>query len=189
MVQKSRIKLTKPELDFISDPLLMQIKQKLIHNLQLYLNGLGQHLAETFYLPNTTYKITRGENYQNQPYVVLDVPQIKPNQINYHMRIVLWWGNYISFQYFLGVDDDLAAQIQQLPGNKYVVLITDNLFSNNLQEPCFIQTPQIAPHHLHKLHTTKICQQVTFNELENLEELATQFLKTMQSLGQKKGGS
>ena len=189
MAQKSRIKLTKPELDFISDPLLMQIKQKLIRNFQLYLNGLGQHLSETFYPTNTLYKISRGENYQNQPYVVLDVPQLKLNHMQGNLRLVFWWGNYISLQYFLGIDDNLAVQIQQLPANNYVVLVTTDLFSNNLQEDCFMPSPQIEPSHLKALHTTKICQQIAFNELENLEELVTHFLTTMQSLGQKKGGA
>ncbi len=189
MAQKSRIKLTKPELDFISDPLLMQIKQKLIRNLQLYLNGLGQHLAETFYTADTNYKISRGENYQDQPYVVLDVPQLKLNHMHGNLRVVFWWGNYMSLQYFIGVEDNLATQIQQLPANNYVTLVTTDLFSNNLQEPCFMASTQIEPSHLQALHTTKICQQIAFNQLENLEELTNQFLTVMQKLGQKKGGA
>jgi len=41
-------------------------------------------------------KISRGENYNNQPYIVLDFPRSFDRNNIFTYRTIFWWGNYFS---------------------------------------------------------------------------------------------
>lgn len=52
-------------------------------------------------LKNNSSKITRGENLNGTPYFVLDLPSLKPNSALITIRILIWWGNYITVNLLL----------------------------------------------------------------------------------------
>ncbi len=170
-MQKSTFKLTKHELDFISDPIYMQMKQKLIRNFYDAMHGMGSWLMAKYY-PNSklNFKVTRGENYLDMPYVVLDTPQLSTQYMENHLRIMLWWGHYISLQYFIGVDETTVTKLKQLKHLPYKVLTTDNLFNNKLDDLDFVETSALNEKHFTFNKLTKICYRVELSELENLEQ-------------------
>lgn len=170
-MQKSTFKLTKHELDFISDPIYMQMKQKLIRNFYDAMHGMGSWLMAKYY-PNSklNFKVTRGENYLDMPYVVLDTPQLSTQHMENHLRIMLWWGHYISLQYFIGVDENTVTKLKQLKHLPYKVLTTDNLFNNKLEDVDFVDTSTLNEKHFTLNKLTKICYRVELSELENLEQ-------------------
>lgn len=170
-MQKSTFKLTKHELDFISDPIYMQMKQKLIRNFYDAMHGMGSWLMAKYY-PNSklNFKVTRGENYLDMPYVVLDTPQLSTQYMENHLRIMLWWGHYISLQYFIGVDENTVTKLKQLKHLPYKVLTTDNLFNNKLEDLDFVETSALNEKHFTPNKLTKICYRVELSELENLEQ-------------------
>ena len=43
-----------------------------------------------------TGKISRGENYRNLPYMVLDYPTLFTNESSFSFRTMFWWGNFFS---------------------------------------------------------------------------------------------
>jgi hypothetical protein len=170
-MQKSTFKLTKHELDFISDPIYMQMKQKLIRNFYDAMHGIGSWLMAKYY-PNRklNFKVTRGENYLDMPYVVLDTPQLSTQHMEQHLRIMLWWGHYISLQYFIRVDALTLEKLNSLKHLPYRVLITDNLFNNNLEDTDFIDLSALNKTQFTPNQLTKICCRVELSELENLEQ-------------------
>lgn len=44
----------------------------------------------------TTGKISKGENYQNLPYLVLDYPKLFTQKDIFAYRTMFWWGNFFS---------------------------------------------------------------------------------------------
>jgi hypothetical protein len=179
-MQKSTFKLTKHELDFISDPIYMQMKQKLIRNFYDAMHGMGSWLMAKYY-PNSklNFKVTRGENYLDMPYVVVDTPQLSTQYMENHLRIMLWWGHYISLQYFIRFDAETLAKIKQLKNLPYKVLVTHNLFNNKLDDIDFIDISNINETHFTPNQLTKICCRVELSELEKLEVHVEDFMKRL----------
>jgi hypothetical protein len=176
-MQKSTFKLTKHELDFISDPIYMQMKQKLIRNFYDAMHGMGSWLMNKYY-PNSklNFKVTRGENYLDMPYLVLDTPQLSAQHMEHHLRIMLWWGHYISFQYFVRIDAITLTKINSLKDLPYLILTTDNLFNNNLEDTDFTNISAINEIHFEPNQLTKICHRVELSELGNLEKHVEEFM-------------
>jgi hypothetical protein len=179
-MQKSTFKLTKHELDFISDPIYMQMKQKLIRNFYDGMFGMGSWLMAKYY-PNSTlnFKVTRGENYLDMPYVVLDTPQLSTQHMEQHLRIMLWWGHYISLQYFIRVDALTIEKLNSLKDLPYKVLTTDNLFNNNLEDADFTTLSALNEIHFEPNQLTKVCHRMELSELENLEKHVEEFMGRM----------
>lgn len=178
MVQKSTFKLTKHELDFISDPVWMSLKQQVIRNVGSALEGLGEWVMQEYFSNSRLgFKITRGENYQEMPYVVLDAPQLKANELNGKLRIMFWWGHYISLQYFI---ETQAINLNRLKQTDYVLLTAGDLFNNALGHSGF--TPVTRLDHLPGLALTKICTQVPFTEMERMEEHVSRFMGEVKAI-------
>ncbi|MBP7399928.1 MAG: hypothetical protein KA954_10105 [Chitinophagales bacterium] len=43
-----------------------------------------------------TFKITKGENYLHQPYLILDIPKINPSRDILVFRCMFWYGHFFS---------------------------------------------------------------------------------------------
>jgi hypothetical protein len=49
-------------------------------------------------------KISKGENYNGLPYLILDYPRIFEKQNIFAIRTMFWWGNFFSITLHLGGD-------------------------------------------------------------------------------------
>lgn len=49
-------------------------------------------------------KISKGENYNQYPYMVLDYPRLFSRKDVFAMRTIFWWGHYFSNAFILGGD-------------------------------------------------------------------------------------
>jgi hypothetical protein len=176
-VQKSTIQLTNTELEFISNPEIMQLKQKLIRKYSTYLMEIGEYLKATYFANQPMpVKLTRGENYLEQPYLVLDVPQLKKEDLTNKLRIMFWWGNYISLQYFIK-----SEAIDHIDGNEQLfVLIGDDLFDNDLQSNNFISINQFKQNPALLPPLSKLAKKVSFDDSASLLHKTIDFLEMVQ---------
>ena len=128
-MQKSRIILTKHQLDFARTSEYPLTKHAIIQNIVQLFEELGQSLQyNSWELDHKEYKITRGENYQLMPYVVLDYPQLKANQFKLVTRTLFWWGKYCSLNLIIHKDLVKDSPVQM---NETLYLQTDNKLWNN----------------------------------------------------------
>lgn len=169
-MQKSTFKLTKHELSIISDADFMRTKQLLIKNISSYFKQIGEQLLTKYYADSgLTHKITRGENYLDMPYVVLDVPQLKPNNISRKLRIMAWWGHYVSLQYFIDANAKNLKHAMQLPAQNYKILTSQNLFNNQLESADFAKPNQLHEQSFNNMQYTKIASIIPLTNLQNME--------------------
>jgi hypothetical protein len=96
--------------------------------------------------------------------------------MEHHLRIMLWWGHYVSLQYFIRVDEHTLCKMTLLKNLPYQVLTTDNLFNNNLEDDDFTAITQISSIDFEPNQLTKICLRVELSELENLEQQIEEFM-------------
>jgi hypothetical protein len=179
-MQKSTFKLTKHELDFISDAELMLLKQKLIRKLGHELEVVGKRIQQQHYHnSNLQHKVTKGENYLGQPYLVLDVPQLKAKEISGKMRLMFWWGHYFSLQFFFTVTENSYHLIKQLNTPDLFIFIGKDLFNNDLSHEDFVTLDKLTKQQLDGLPTSKICRTISLNRFDLLQAEATNFLNLL----------
>lgn len=102
MFTKSNPAFTHSEMELMENSDLFYQKRQIIHKMtHLFgqtadmLKQLPQHKAFTFpkHTDITTGKISKGENYLQLPWLMLDFPRLfKPDTI-FAYRIMFWWGN------------------------------------------------------------------------------------------------
>ncbi len=161
----------------------MSLKQKLIRTISDSLHGLGQLILTEYYPGSTqTYKVTRGENYLDMPYVVLDAPQLKSNKLAGKLRIMFWWGHYISVQLFLNTHTITQSNLDSLCSGKYFILVTDNLFNNDLDTIDFTCLTEPGMKISFDQEITKVCMKIRISEMEEMETHIRTFIGDLNPL-------
>ncbi len=120
MTEKTKIAFSAKELQMVSDKEWILTKQLIIEkvcqffgSMALTMQGLvqncGNNLPEQATKSNP--KISRGENYEGLPYVMLDYPRYFTKESTLAIRTLFWWGNFISISLQLsGTIKDSAIQ-------------------------------------------------------------------------------
>ncbi len=106
----SKIHLSPDEMKLVTDPSWILTKHRVIakvyhlfgalsDQMQAYLAANSALLpAEVLQLPP---KISKGEQYEALPYVVLDYPRLFSKDDVFAIRSFFWWGNYFSITWHL----------------------------------------------------------------------------------------
>ena len=91
---RTKIRLSAEESELVQNAEILLTKNRVIAKvMELFgeLAGEMQELAEVFGMPP---KISRGEQYQGLPYVILDYPRFFSKEDILAFRTMFWWGNY-----------------------------------------------------------------------------------------------
>ena len=97
-MQGSKITLSPAELDLFCNAEVILTKNRIIEKTVALLATVQEdlladrHLLKEPSLP----KISKGENYQGLPYVVLDYPRISSGEDLFFIRSMFWWGQFFS---------------------------------------------------------------------------------------------
>ncbi len=152
-MQKCAIKLTNHQLKLAADTDYPITKNQVIANISLLFDELGKQLQQADFegsfkfLNNASYKVTRGENYQGLPFVVLDYPKISGADFPLVFRTLFWWGKYFSFNIIVQ-DESLLKDINPsvwLNKNRELFNLSgndkwDNDVLSNAYEPLTLQS-------------------------------------------------
>ena len=191
-MRKSIIKLTKTEFDFLSREDYPKIKQQVIQKLCQRLDSLGVLMQQSILSTNETvmmelhqaqFKTSRGENYQQLPYVVLDYPKIKNAEFVLLFRTMCWWGKYFSLNVFLRSSSfntkHLADILQQKSFEKVKLYTGDDLWQQDLDHNDFIKISSLKKTDLitqiNKKSYIKLSLKVPLKKWNELDEKAIEF--------------
>ncbi len=106
----SELDFSKKEIEFLRDLHFFELKtaisQKIIRLFCEIEADLKTTIKESsFTFPVNVFqkggKISKGENYNNYPYFVLDYPRLFSRKDIFSFRSVLWWGNYLSNNFLI----------------------------------------------------------------------------------------
>ncbi len=99
------MQLTEKELLILQDTDFLLTKATVLEKINELLGQTREKLKRcvensNFSFPDETYllngKISKGENYKNLPYMVLDYPTLFSKKSTFAYRIMFWWGNFFS---------------------------------------------------------------------------------------------
>jgi hypothetical protein len=105
MSAEAKIHLSKLERELIQDKEWILTKHSIINKVyDLFgeLNEIYKQVSqqEEIFLPgiykNTSGRISKGENYEGLPYVMLDYPALFSRENIFAIRTMFWWGNFFS---------------------------------------------------------------------------------------------
>jgi hypothetical protein len=153
MTTAAKITLSAKELELVCDTSFILTKHAIIQKVyQLFgetlpaLENIIQHKKAT--LPPAIFshspKISKGENYQLLPYVMLDYPRYFSKEDAIAIRTFFWWGNFFSVCLQVsGVYKQNAAikvleQFNGLQNEGYFICVESNPWEHHFEETNFI---------------------------------------------------
>ncbi|MBK5269525.1 MAG: hypothetical protein JJE22_00795 [Bacteroidia bacterium] len=125
MKQKPKIQLSLYETELVNNAewiltkngVLIKVKQLLL-NLQEkqleYLQNLSGSLPEE--VLKTSPKISKGENYNGLPYLILDFPRFFDQKNIFAIRTMFWWGNFFSITLHLSGNNKILFSEKIISG-------------------------------------------------------------------------
>ena len=102
---KTKIQLSEEEWNLAMNAGILLTKNRVMEKMSEFLGEIATvsktiFHTESIMLPVSTSwktpKISRGENYQGLPYLVLDYPRFFYRDDVFAIRTMFWWGNYFS---------------------------------------------------------------------------------------------
>jgi hypothetical protein len=105
MADKTKIMLSEQEQQVVNDSSWILTKQAVIQKVYYLFNEQVNIIGKIFSGIHLNYpgktvsvipKISKGENYQGLPYVMLDYPSVFDKENIFALRTMFWWGNYFS---------------------------------------------------------------------------------------------
>ena len=164
------------------------VKKKAMGKIAGILEECGHALREHDQFPRELlqrdYKITKGENYLDLPYMVLDYPKIPGAEFDLLCRSMFWWGKYFSLNFFVKQDMvDAPAFYDELKacGEKHLLVLSgDKYWNQDLDTSDFISK-------LEQLDATKMIGQpyhkisfkVGIDHYTNLQHHITSYFSMM----------
>ncbi len=122
MADKTKLMLSDVELRFVKDTGWVLTKHKIIGVVYQLLNEQVPVIRQAFRevseetkqrFSSSIPRISKGENYQSLPYVILDYPAVFGKENIFALRTMFWWGKFISITLQLSGThaDDLRQRI------------------------------------------------------------------------------
>ena len=102
MMRHAKIQLSPAEQHLITNAEVLLTKNRVMGKIKSLLEDVQEQLqqqAPTFSKPHIFQvppKISRGENYQGLPYLVLDYPRVFQQENIFAIRNFFWWGHFFS---------------------------------------------------------------------------------------------
>ncbi len=106
----AKVGLSKYELELVTNAQILLTKNDIIQKVYELFGALSDHYKQCSQsiLPNEILmippKISRGENYEGLPYVMLDYPRYFKKDNTLAIRTFFWWGNFFSITLQLAGD-------------------------------------------------------------------------------------
>ena len=133
-------------------------------------------------------KISRGENYKNLPYMVLDYPTLFTNENSFAFRTMFWWGNFFSST--LQLEGRSLNEYRKIIGNNIDKLLDKNIFIGvgetpweyHYNEDNYLILKKDHIKIINNCNFLKLSKNISLSDWERLPAFASGFLKLMISV-------
>lgn len=93
MNNDANLRLSSTEMELVRNADWLLTKNRIIDKVYLLLGDVAQQVRGDF---GPAPKISRGENYQGLPWVMLDYPRQFSKEDVFAVRVFFWWGHFFS---------------------------------------------------------------------------------------------
>jgi hypothetical protein len=183
----TKIHLSKLETELIQNKEWILTKRSIMNKLyQLFgeMHKIYKEIAEQetssiiqFY-KNTAGKISKGENYKELPYMILDYPAVFSKENIFAIRTMFWWGNFFSVSLHLsGKEFQLQHNFSELflflKEKKISVCINEDEWQHHFEYSNFVQVAKLDENRFNEIlkkNFFKISKNIELNKWEDAPE-------------------
>lgn len=136
-------------------------------------------------------KISKGENYKDLPYLILDYPRYFKKHNTFAFRTMFWWGNYFSITLHLQgeslhlLKDNMINKIAYLGENNYYICINDTPWEYHFEQDNYIPLVSLPKERIEAIFQDhefiKISTRIELEEFSQLNNKVADFVETMLS--------
>lgn len=176
---EANVQFSNTELELMKNADIILTKNKVLQKIKELFQELQEEMipfrtGDSIY--NNAPKISRGENYEGLPWLVLDYPRMFiPNNI-FAIRTMFWWGNYfsstlhISGERKLLLADRLTEQYERLADADYFMYVNEDPWKHHFDEANYIPIQSVSRQtfsdHVHKYDHVKIAAKFSLNDMD-----------------------
>ena len=165
MNEEAKIQLSYREMELVNNTEWIFTKQLIIEKVYRLLGQLHSAFKkivdkEKRFLPpvllNPGGKISKGENYQGLPYVILDYPAIFNKEKIFAIRTMFWWGNFFSISLHLSGENfkkisNFAESIEFLKEKDFAVSVNETEWHHHFHPSNFVNINELNEDEIKRL--------------------------------------
>ncbi len=182
--------LSPQELVIVEDTSWVLTKQEIIKKVYELFHAqvpvIGQLFVKTKnHLPaallSVMPKISKGENYRNLPYVILDYPAVFEKENIFALRTMFWWGNFFSITLHLSgrfkklYEKDITNHICKNRDGDLYICVNDKAWEHHFEPLNYVPAHSLSAAELESYiqlrEFTKIGLKINLNQWNELEGL------------------
>ena len=177
---EANVQFSNTELELMKNADIILTKNKVLQKIKELFQALQEEMipfrtGDSIF--NNAPKISRGENYEGLPWLVLDYPRMFiPNNI-FAIRTMFWWGNYfsstlhVSGERKLLLAGRLTDQYERLAEAGYFIYINEDPWKHHFDEANYLPIHSLSKErfsdHVHKYDHVKIAAKYSLNDIDD----------------------
>ena len=142
----ANIKLSVAEYELAGNKEILLLKNEIIQKVKFFFGELCtdyrdelQKWEAKLVIPISPdfQKISRGENHEGLPYIMLDFPGIFSNENIFAVRSLFWWGNFFSITLHLkGIYKNAYMEniLESIQSDEWLISMSDNEWLHSLEK-------------------------------------------------------
>jgi len=200
-MEETKLSLSPEEWSIVADPEIILTKNAVLHKIKASLELLSRWQLDfvkenTGWLPAAWFahngKISKGENYNGLPYLILDYPRhFRPDHI-FAVRSLFWWGKQVSITLHLSgawkeqFAEKLAGRFEQLKTEAPYLSCNGDEWEHDIHGGSYVPLHGLESRNWTDLLSTsrfiKLADAVPMNQLENAPEFWRQKFRNVMEL-------
>jgi len=196
MKDQSKIQLSLFEMDLINNADWILTKNGIIQKAKQLLMSLQDnqqnHLQSIFpYLPaeilKPSAKISKGENYQGLPYLILDYPRLFDHKDIFAIRTMFWWGNFFSITLHLSGNYKtmfarrIIACYELLKETDFFICVHEEQWQHHFESDNYVQISKRNKDDFEYMISTgsfiKLANKISLRQWDDAQEILFQHFK------------
>ena len=153
-MEEAKIQFSRSEMELMNNADIILTKNLVLHKIKGLLERLQNEMVYEAQKSSGRYgqpifepppKISRGENYQGLPYLVLDYPRQFDSVNIFALRTMFWWGHFFSSTLQLSGDykTEFTPRIEEayesLAENKYYISVHEDPWVHHFDEDNYLR--------------------------------------------------
>jgi hypothetical protein len=185
----AKIRLSQTEMKLVNNAELILTKNailkkvnQLLGNLQAkqqqYIKAQAAGLPEK--ISGSSPKISKGENYQGLPYLILDYPRLFEHENIFAVRTMFWWGHFFSITLHLSgvyrkeAEEKLIASYKAIREKGYYCYMNEDQWEHHFEGDNYVMLSELNKNDFEKSvrekSFVKLANKISLKQWDDAEE-------------------
>lgn len=192
MSDQTKIQLSPFEMDLLNNTEWILTKNQIVKKAQQLLSEVQENILQlangsSINLPHEVLsispKISKGENYNGLPWLMLDYPRYFEKQRIFAIRTMFWWGKFfsttlhLSGDYKEGYSSAIVRSYEALCSNEFFTCVHDEQWHHHFDKENYLPVRSFSAtefaDHINRRSFVKLSCQLSFLQWDNAPGLLT----------------